>query len=352
MIRSAIILLCLLAVSNLTKAQLCPGGGASFSSAIMFDPAWIYGCNTGSSCNGGVNFDNRFSCEPAITMDACAAQPSCTLPAQNASDIWFKFYPSFANVTIACIQNTSMVIGIQAFSGGTCGGLTQIGCALAAGPSSGVQLNLTGLTPGQLYYFRIYGSSHTNPQRTGIYCFCGTTGIRATILPLSLETLKAVVHNNSVELSFQKPSPDDIAAYDIEHSTDGINFQSIYRLTKQSNNINNNRVSFVHTGAGNGTNYYRLRRASGNSRQYSTVVLKISFESKAWHITDDRAHKQLVISLSRASSLTIADMSGRTLRFSILNPGLHHISTASLAPGAYIAYNKESGQAYRFVIAG
>src|ERR1043165_9332316 len=119
MIRSAIILLCVLAVSNLSQAQLCPGGGVSFNNAIMFDPAWIYGCNTGSSCNGGVNFDNRFSCEPSITMDACAAQPSCALPAQNASDIWFKFYPSFANVTISCIQNTSMVIGIQAFSGGT-----------------------------------------------------------------------------------------------------------------------------------------------------------------------------------------------------------------------------------------
>jgi hypothetical protein len=350
MFKVAIISLCLLTGSIISRAQLCPGGGTNFNSAITFDPAWIYGCATGTSCNGGVNFDNRFSCEPTITLDACAAAPTCVIPAQTASDIWFKFYPSFANVTLACIQNTSMVIGIQAFSGSTCGGLTQIGCALAGGPSSGVQLNLTGLTPGQLYYFRIYGSSHSNPQRTGLYCFCGTTGIQTTILPLSLETLKGAVRGNSVELSFEKPSPDDMGVYEIEHSTDGTTFQSIYRMSNQSIAAGSNKIVFVHSPAGFSVNYYRLRRSNGVARQYSTLVLKIHLQSKAWQVSDDRINRQLNIEVFKNTRISIAEISGRIVRSSSLPPGLHRVSTASLSPGIYIVSNKENDQAHRFVI--
>ncbi|MES1226528.1 MAG: hypothetical protein ABUT20_64230, partial [Bacteroidota bacterium] len=96
------------------KSQVCPGGGVNFSSAVTFDPAWIYGCNTGTSCNGGVAFDNRTACEPTAAMDACAPAPSCGNISNDGSDIWFKFYPTGPTATISCFQHTSLVIGVQA----------------------------------------------------------------------------------------------------------------------------------------------------------------------------------------------------------------------------------------------
>src|SRR5690349_8269093 len=112
-------------------AQLCPGGGVDFNSAVTFDPAWIYGCNTGTSCNGGVSLSNRVACQPTAALDACAPAPSCGNIVTNASNVWFKFYAAGPTALISCFQNSSFVIGIQAFSGGpACGSLTELGCAL------------------------------------------------------------------------------------------------------------------------------------------------------------------------------------------------------------------------------
>jgi len=137
-------------------------------------------------------------------MDACAPAPSCGNVPNNASDIWFKFYASSATAHISCFQNTSLVIGVQAFSGGpVCGSLSEIGCALAGGPSSGVQLNLSGLSPGVLYYFRIFGSANPVSQRTGLYCFCGSTGLGIfLILPVRLTDFSGLSTANKINISW------------------------------------------------------------------------------------------------------------------------------------------------------
>jgi hypothetical protein len=60
-ILTATILLDLLSLNSLQAQALCPGGGVNFSSAVMFQPSWIQGCLTGTSCNGGTEMDNRSS---------------------------------------------------------------------------------------------------------------------------------------------------------------------------------------------------------------------------------------------------------------------------------------------------
>src|SRR5882757_308461 len=191
------LIVCVLTPPSL--AQLCPGGGTSFASAVTFDPSWIYGCNTGTSCNGGISFDNRVACQPTTAMDACAPNPSCGTPSHDASNVWFKFFPTGTSATISCFQNTSLVIGIQAFSGSSCGALAEMGCALSGGPSSGVQLSLTGLSPGTLYYFRIFGSAGPVSQRTGVYCFCGTTGLNGILLSNGIEGFSGQAAGNGIE---------------------------------------------------------------------------------------------------------------------------------------------------------
>jgi hypothetical protein len=350
MIRTATILLLLFTGSIISRAQLCPGGGASFNTAIMYDPAWVYGCNTGSSCNGGINFDNRSSCEPTIAMDACAPNPSCGIIAQNASDIWFKFFPTFSNVIISCIQNTSMVIGIQAFQGSSCGALTEIGCAKAGGPSSGVQLPLNGLVPGQLYYFRIFGSSHTSPQRTGLYCFCGTQGLQANILPLSLESLKAITKAQKVELSFQKPFTDDEGVYEIEYSGDAVNFRSVYRMWAQDMNSQGNKIVYMHSPQHTSPAYYRLKRSEAYGQYHYSSIQKVVFQLQTLQVMHHGSKKEIAVQVSRETIITITDLSGRLLQSINLNSGLHHISTAMLSGGVYVLHNNHDKKAYKFLV--
>lgn len=348
MIRAIVISFCLLAFTFSSHAQLCPGGGVNFNSAILFDPGWIYGCTTGSSCNGGVNFDNRFSCEPTTSLDVCAPQPSCGVAVNNASDIWFKFYASLPNVVLSCIQNTSLVIGIQAFDGTGCGALTPIGCALAGGPSSGVQLPLNGLQPGKLYYFRIFGSSHSIPQRTGLYCFCGTSGVQATILPASLESLKAIVRTNKVELSFDTPAADDKGIYEIEHSADGVSFRSVFRLANAA--PGSGKVVFVHSPENNAANYYRIRRSTANNLFHYSSVIKVSLQERTVQIRYDKLNHEIRVEAFKPTMVFISDISGRRLKTVSLSPGLHHISTAAFSSGLYLVHNNEDDQVHKVVI--
>jgi hypothetical protein len=350
MIRTVAITVFLLMTTFSSWSQMCPGGGVDFNSAVMFDPAWIYGCATGTSCNGGVVLDNRLSCEPVTAMDACAPQPSCGVAANNASDIWFKFYPTYSNVTLACVQNTSLVIGIQAFEGSACGSLSELGCALAGGPSSGVQLTLNGLQPGQLYYFRIFGSSNSTPQRTGLYCFCGTVGVQAIILPASLESLKAVVRDKKIELSFQKPSPDDNGFYEIEYSTDGRTFESIYQLTNGNAASTANKIIYRHSPHKNGLSYYRLKRSALNSRHYHSAIVKVTLQAKTINIAHNGLKGQITVEVFERATVHVSDLSGRILLSVTLNPGRHHISISKLLSGIYLLYNNEDKQTHKFVV--
>ncbi len=117
------------------------------------------------------------------------------------------------------------MVGLQAFSGGpTCGSLTDIGCAVAPGPSSGVSLTLTGLTIGQLYYYRAFGSSGPPVQRTGLYCFCGTTGVNNFVLPSVLSAFTANSKNELNILNWKLNPGNNIAYFEVEKSIDGKNF--------------------------------------------------------------------------------------------------------------------------------
>jgi hypothetical protein len=315
---------------NPSSAQLCPGGGVDFLTAVTFDPAWIYGCNTGTSCNGGVALDNRTACIPITLLDVCAPAPSCGV-ATNASNAWFKFFAIGNTATISCFQNTSFVIGIQAFSGGPlCGTLTQLGCALAGGPSSGVQLSLTGLTPGNLYYFRIFGSATPVSQRTGLYCFCGTTGLSNTILPVNMVNLKGTSKDGNAVLDWN-------AGYEniyveVERSIDGKNFTSLQQLS------NNASPTYIYTDASaiTGNNYYRLKQiaADGKYSYSNTIVIKID-RVKLFDVYADAGLRQLQVKTAANTTVAIYSAAGSLQQVTHLSAGFHSISTAQMSKGFY-----------------
>lgn len=348
-----LLILALISLFSLPSwSQLCPGGGTDFNSAVAFDPEWIYGCTTGTSCNGGVVFDNRSACEPTTQMDACAPNPSCTAPENNGSDIWFKFYPSNTNVTIVSTQNTSLIIGIQAFNqGGTCGALTEIGCAVSGGPSSGVSLGLTGLQVGALYYFRIFGSSSSVSQRTGLYCFCGTTGVEATVLAPTLFSLSGIFKNNVVELRFLKPEPGDNATYEIEYSTDGSTFNVIDNINESHISFYRNKATYLHTPKVDGTNYYRLKRTEDNGRyKLSSIIVVTVNRSTSMKVFSDVSRNKLHIEVSSQTTFFITSMSGQLRQTLVVQPGSHSLSTAHLSPGMYTIRNAQNGEVYKFIV--
>lgn len=335
-----VIMLLLFVPIGAASGQVCPGGGANFLTAVAFDPAWIYGCNTGTSCNGGVAFDNRNACEPITLIDACAPAPSCGTAGNTGSDIWFKFFASGPTAKISCFQNTSLVLGIQAFSGNlTCGSLVEMGCAVSGGPSSGVQLPLSGLTPGTLYYFRIFGNANPVSQRTGLYCFCGSTGLGVfNLLPLAFNTITAQQQSGRVAVTWTASNSQPAASFYIERSGDGTSFTTIGQLPAAVNS--NHGYLFTDDIPLKGTNYYRIRTMSavGNDEYSKTVVIRID-EPAGFRLLSNAVNEDVTLANSRATVLLLSDISGKTIQRIQLSAGKHVISTSQLSNGIYLLHD-------------
>ncbi len=335
-------------------AQLCPGGGVDFSSAVTFDPSWIYGCNTGTSCNGGIAFDNRASCEPTTAMDACAPPPSCGLPVHNGSDIWFKFLPTGTTATISCYQNTSLVIGIQAFSGGpACGSLTEIGCTLAGGPSSGVQLNLSGLTPGKLYYYRIFGSATPVSQRTGLYCFCGSTGLGGTVLAAAPAGFNAVAAGNTIALSWTAPLTNTKQSFTIERSADGSSFTAIASLPETGSPGLPQAYHFTDAAPLQGMNYYRLKHILEDGHyEYSVLVSAKAGPAPGFTLFFNAGRQEWQVNSAMATPAVLYDAAGRPVLLLHLQAGSNSIPARGLVNGVYFMRALKTGVTQKCYMAG
>lgn len=329
-------------------AQQCPGGGVDFSSAVMFDPGWIYGCNTGTSCNGGVNFSNLASCQPTAALDACAPAPSCGAIGQNGSNIWFKFYPLGPTATISCFQNTSLVLAIQAFSGGpACGSLTEIGCAKAGGPSSGVQLSLTGLLPGKLYYFRVFGSSTPPSQRTGIYCFCGTTGLDNVVLPVALESFRGFIAGDRVDLEWTTAQSTHYQYFEVQKSTDGNSYANITRVEGSAGPS----YSYLDDPGIADTLFYRLKvYTDGSNYTYSPVIPITQQTNDGLRFYFDAGSRALQITVQQTTSVAIVSAAGMRMKTLVLTPGRNDVSVAGLAAGIYFLHDSRSNRNKRFFV--
>lgn len=282
-------------------------------------------------------------------MDACAPPPSCGSPSSNASNIWFKFYASASTVTISCFQNTSFVIGVQAFSGeATCGSLTQIGCAIAGGPSSGVNLTISGLTVGELYYYRIFGSSVPISQRTGIYCFCGTTGLDNYILASGLKNFKGNSGEHSIKLMWEVSTDNATSEFNIEVSTDKVVFNTLSTIPASHNR---NNYSYTFEPADNNDLYYRLRYVNTSGEVVYSPILKLKTSGSAdpsfAYLKNSR---QLKIVLDKPSSFLLCNTSGSVVKTYNLKAGENLIGVQELGTGVYFVRDVNSNRVKKFAL--
>lgn len=335
-----------------TTAQLCPGGGTTFAGAVKFSQSWISGCLTGTSCNGGTELDNRAACEPTTALDGCSSAPTCTSNT-NGSDIWFSFYATGTSASIKVIQSVSFIATIQAYSGGpACGGLTQIGCALAGGPSSGVTLNLTGLSISQKYYFRVFGSANSASQRTGVYCFCGSTGLGSAPLPVVLTGFTAEqINNYTVSVKWQTSAEIDHKYFILEHSTDGINFLPLQQIDAKGSNSITASYEFTDYAANPGKNYYRLKivATNGNS-DYSRIVSLSLKTSVRFSLFPNPVKDNLFITASENVFAILVNSLGWKLRTVNINSGRNQINIADLLPGIYFIKTADTRETISFTI--
>lgn len=256
---------------NIASAQSL-GGGTNFSNAVVFNQAWLSGCDNGTI------FSNQAAFEPSTAIDPCAPAPAC-VTGTAFSDVWFSFFAQSTTAKIVVNPSASFDIAIQAFSGSACPGLTDIGCSDAGGIGTQEKLGLSGLVVNQLYYFRIFGSANDLMSRigTGTYTFCGSTqlGSTAIVLAVNINDFNATKQNGGVRLSWSAASELNNAYFEIERSSNGNNFQPIGKVTGGGTTTQPTHYIFDDANPlTTAINYYRLKEVSTNGKfTYSSIVL-------------------------------------------------------------------------------
>lgn len=268
-----------------------------------------------------------------VSPESCAG-----FTASTANDVWFQFIASSNGTATVNVTN---VVGfdpvIQVYSG-TCGSLTNIGCADATTSGGSEVAALTGLVAGQTYYVRVYGYTSS----TGTF----DISVTGAALPISIEYFKGSKQSNGNLLDWKVSclnSP--TVTLLLERSADGRNFKTINTQSATASRCLQ-PFSFTDASPMAGINYYRLKTIDIDGKiNYSTIVALLN-KDKGFEIVSimpNPVATKAMLSISSAQKSTmeiiITDLAGKQLNKQrvVLIAGSNQVplNLINLAAGTY-----------------
>lgn len=139
-------------------------GAASTGPYVLNVTAEPAGTNSvgNDECAGAIPIIPGPECVPQTFSNGCASQSlpalDCGAGAGEANDdVWYSFTAMDSDMSIGALPSAdgNMDPVIELFSG-ACGSLTSLACADGGGQNEPEDLQVTGLSVGTVYYFRVY----------------------------------------------------------------------------------------------------------------------------------------------------------------------------------------------------
>ncbi len=255
--------------------------------------------------------------------------------AGGSRDIWYKFKATATTSTLSVAGNGSPCYdpGIQAFSG-TCSTLTCLGNDDAGSCTTVNTLSLTGLTPGNIYYVRIYSGSSGGGQ----FLMTGTN-IGTTILPLKLISFYGNVQNKDAELKWKTALETNFNRFEIQRSENGLNFTTIGSQLPGNTNY---RFMDTHIFEKITTAFYRLKMIDNDSRFTYSNIIKLSKQaSGALTVYPNPVRDALTINgLKQNGTMLLYNAEGRLLQQQTVSAQTITIDMSKYAKGIYLLQYK------------
>ena len=193
--------------SNSSSTGVCPDGNVTvvflgLPAGTYYYPVWseigtAYGPYTidlsattcaqppaNNDCAGAISLAAGISCTPVTgtTLLATQSQPadSCNgfLGVAN-DDVWYMFTATATDMTVAVLGGDGFDAVVELFEG-TCGSLSEIGCADATFGTQTEEIQQAGLVIGQVYYFRLFNYG-TGAPAVSTFTVCVVEGAGTNI---------------------------------------------------------------------------------------------------------------------------------------------------------------------------
>lgn len=94
------------------------------------------------------------------------------------------------------------------------------------------------------------------------------------VLPLTWLSINGQLQNNAAIIQWATASESNTDQFEIEHSTNGINYNKVGSKTAAGNSSTTKQYAFIHSSPVSGKNFYRVKQTDHNGRfSYSAVII-------------------------------------------------------------------------------
>ncbi len=261
-------------------------------------------------------FSNEFT---TISLEG---NPSCD--SYQGGEIWFKVDIPFSGKLTLDTREVQINDTDMSIYTGTCNGLVEYVCdeTGGAGDMARVSIQDTDIA-GQTVYVQVWRSG--SPYGG----FFSISSHESDVLPVELIDFKAsIADNRSIRLNWATASETDNDYFDLEHSTDGVNFTKIGRIGGAGTTDIQQRYEWIHEQPVPGINYYRLKDVdfAGNSEYSNTISISLGKPGSDISVTPNPFDKELMLyfdqPLDYSALVQVTDVHGRIVAEYPLQEGI------------------------------
>ncbi len=159
-------------------------------------------------------------------------------------------------------------------------------------------------------------------------------------LPVELISFTAEKNsNNNIELKWKTASESNNKGFDIQHSTDAVNWTTIGFVSGRGNSATESSYQFTDKTATAGKNYYRLLQSDFDGNKKYSAIATVDLPQRAYYAITNNPGKgiyQIRIASAEKVELSVIDMNGRRLLHKVVGNGVHEINISSNSAGTYL----------------
>ena len=218
-------------------------------------------------------------------------------------------------------------------------GGTGISNVIPAGGNAGNYGPGLAVTAGQQFIICLSNWSYVNASVT--IDFTGTADIECSLLlPLEMLDFTANQHEQHADLYWHTANEIDVVDFVVQHSLDGVFWETIGHLSPDFNGNSSHAYTFEHSHPALGENYYRLKEVDLNGGFIFSEKRVVDFKlDSGFEIYPNPANSQIQLVVSEANlnrDLEVFDARGRLVSRFAVSSVQQSIDVANWSEGVYL----------------
>ena len=206
--------------------------------------------------------------------------------------------------------------------------------------STSVTTNSSGIATAPVFTADSTTGTYTVTDSIGAaFAKAGFTLTNTNALAVIFGNVTATVNNCTVQIAWQTLTGEAGESFTVEHSTDGINYTTLYTTSGRGNSIAEETYNYTHLTPVEGANYYRIKQTDANgSVTYSSTIIVINTCTNAPVIAyPNPAHEKLTLVMpgTEKQAINVYNEQGQIVTRVASAAGTIEIDVSKWASGVY-----------------